>query len=66
MADTILLLPNYYLNILNKDNGQIRTEVGPKRLVLSSNEVSLGTSQQAIILQQGQYCVINNPYDPET
>jgi len=66
MTDPILLLPNHYLNILNKDTGQIRTEVGPKRLILNSNEERLGFSQHAIILQRGQYCVINNPYDPKT
>lgn len=60
---TILLYPNTYIHVLNQDTGEIRTEVGPKRLVLSGNEKEIGGVKDAIILERGNYCFIKNPYD---
>jgi len=64
MATTQVLLPNTYIYVQNTDTGEVRTETGPKRVVLHGNEKFYGDKKSCVILLRDQYVPVNNPYDP--
>jgi hypothetical protein len=60
------LLTEYtYIHIINEDNGMVRTEIGPKRIILKGNENFLGTIQNCVIIKEGEFAILKNPYDEE-
>lgn len=56
-------MSNTYIHVLNQDSGEVRTEVGPKRVVLASAEEQIGDIKTAQILNDDEYAIIKNPYD---
>lgn len=50
---------------MNQDSGEIRTIVGPQRVVLNSNEEMVGGITSATIIYEDEYCIVKNPYDEE-
>lgn len=58
--------PNQYVHILNEDTGNVKTEIGPARVVLKGNERLLGEKKSCIVVTESQYCVVLNPYDEST
>lgn len=62
---SIVLFPNQYIHVLNEDDGTVRTEVGPSRVVLKANERLL-TKKACVVVGEDQYVIIQNPLDPKT
>ncbi len=64
--NTILLLTKLqYCHIIDNNTGEVRLVEGPYRSPLDSNESIYGTIRDKIILKDGQYIIILNPYDKE-
>ena len=66
ISDSVLLLTKLqYCHIINNNTGEIRLVEGPYRGSLESHESIYGRVQNKIILKDGQYAIILNPYDKE-
>ena len=61
----MILTEQEYCHVINKRNGQIRLVEGPVKLNLSFNlfEQIYGEIKNKIILEEGQFAIILNPFD---
>ncbi len=65
-VDTLLLTQMQFCHIINNNSGEIRLVEGPFRGSLESHEQLFGMIQNKVILNEGQYAIILNPYNPKT
>lgn len=61
----VLLTKLEYCHVINNNTGELRLIEGPAQLNLQSHESLYGTKKQKIIIQDGQYAIILNPYNAE-
>lgn len=60
------LLTEYtYVHVLNEDTAVVRTELGPKRVILKGNEKFLGSPLNCVTIKGGEFAILKNPYDEE-
>eukprot|EP01028_Stygiella_incarcerata_P013163 TRINITY_DN81578_c0_g1_i1.p1 TRINITY_DN81578_c0_g1~~TRINITY_DN81578_c0_g1_i1.p1 ORF type:complete len:528 (-),score=152.65 TRINITY_DN81578_c0_g1_i1:151-1734(-) len=52
-----------YSHVLNTNDGTVRVECGPKRVVLLSHESFVSGILESLVVNEDQYAVIENPYD---
>ncbi len=64
-SNILLLTLHQYCHIINNNTGIVRLVEGPYRGPLESNEAVFGTIYDKVIVKEGQYAVILNPYDKQ-
>ena len=59
----LLLTKLQYCHVIDNNSGVVRLVEGPYRGSLESNETIYGAIEDKLIVKEGQYAIILNPYD---
>lgn len=60
------LLHDYeYIHVLNENNGDVRTIIGPQRFILCANEKIVTPITKARVIYDNEYVIVKNPYDED-
>ena len=62
-SDILLLTKLQYCHVIDNNTGIVRLVEGPYRGPLESNEEIYGKIEDKLIVKEGQYAIILNPYD---
>jgi len=58
------LKENQFIHVINNDTAEVKTVIGPQRVLLAGNERTLGKKiKNATIIPENYYATIHNPYD---
>ena len=62
----LLLTKLQYCHVIDNNSGEVRLVEGPYRGPLESNEDIYGKIENKLIVKEGQYAIILNPYDKQS
>ncbi|KAL0484707.1 major vault protein [Acrasis kona] len=66
MSAPMILFQDTYCHVLNNETGEIELIEGPKRFILPATKTLIGDKRAKLVVKEGQYVEVLNPYNPET